>query len=188
MRTSSTVRGVLVVAGMAAVLFHPAAMIQAQPDSKDAIIKMLQEKIGHQQKDIVLLKKEVRDQEATIIKLRALIIEFRKEAVRSESIRRMGPLTNEQLPNPPSVKVDGKIEKIDDGLVLISVGTEDGVKKDQTLDVFRLQPEPRYVGVIRVVDANFSKSVARVIYGDAARFTVGDLVTSKLTKEEPKKK
>jgi hypothetical protein len=71
---------------------------------------------------------------------------------------------NANEPNPPSTFVKGKIEKVDaSGLVQISLGTDQGVHKNNTLEVFRTQPEPKYLGMVRIVDANFNSSVGRLI-------------------------
>ncbi len=95
-------------------------------------------------------------------------------------------IRNPNEPNPPAVQVNGKIEKVDIDLVQLTLGTDHGVNKNHTLDVYRLTPEPKYLGMVRIVDANHHQSVARLIpQGNAAFRTplrAGDLVTSKLTK------
>lgn len=88
-------------------------------------------------------------------------------------------------PNPPAVVVNGKIEKVDGtDLVLLSLGTDNGVAKGNTLDVYRTQPEPKYLGMVRIIDANHHQSVARLVPTANAAFRAqlreGDLVTSKL--------
>jgi hypothetical protein len=90
-------------------------------------------------------------------------------------------------PNPPPYVVNGKIEKVDGtDLVLLTLGTDHGVQKGNTLDVYRRTPEAKYLGMVRIIDANHHHSVARVIpTGNAAfrpKLLEGDLVTSKLTK------
>jgi hypothetical protein len=90
-------------------------------------------------------------------------------------------------PNPPAVAVNGKIEKVDGpDLVLLSLGTDHGIAKGNTLDVYRTQPSAKYLGMVRIVDANHHQSVARLIpTGNAAfraKLQEGDLVTSKLLK------
>jgi hypothetical protein len=90
-------------------------------------------------------------------------------------------------PNPPAVVVNGKIEKVDGvDLVLLSLGTDHGVAKGNTLDVYRTQPDAKYLGMVRIIDANHHQSVARLIpTGNAAfraKLREGDLVTSKLIK------
>jgi type II secretory pathway component GspD/PulD (secretin) len=85
--------------------------------------------------------------------------------------------------NPPAIKVDGTIETVDKTLVKISLGADHGVLKDHTLEVYRLKPEPKYLGRILVVDADFRHSLARFIVQTGVPMPTlmpGDLVTSKL--------
>lgn len=95
-------------------------------------------------------------------------------------------LRNPNEPNPPAVRVNGQVEKVDIDLIQISLGTDHGIARNNTLDVYRLQPEPKYLGMVRIVDANDHQSVARLIPTGNATFRtplrVGDLVTSKLTR------
>jgi len=98
-------------------------------------------------------------------------------------------IRNPNEPNPPVSIVNGKIERIDstDGsLIQITLGTDNGVAKNNTLDVYRLSPEPKYLGMIRIVDAHQHKSVARFVYtGNAAfrpQLRVDDVVTSKINR------
>jgi hypothetical protein len=99
-----------------------------------------------------------------------------------------GPgMRDPSAPNPPAVNVNGKIEKVDGtDLVLLTLGTDHGVNKGNTLDVYRTQPQPKYLGMVRIIDANHHHSVARVVpTGNAAfrpKLLEGDLVTSKLSK------
>jgi hypothetical protein len=99
-------------------------------------------------------------------------------------------ITDANAPNPPSVKVDGKIEVVDDKdgttLVQVSLGRDQGVEKNHTLDVYRLRPEPKYLGMIRIVEAYNHKAVGRLISNGNPAFRpqlrANDLVTSKVTK------
>jgi hypothetical protein len=88
-------------------------------------------------------------------------------------------------PNPPSAPVHGTVEKIDqkDGLVEISVGAEQGLKKYHTLEVFRLRPEGQYLGRIRIVEVFQKKAIGRLVRTPltAARpLQQGDQVASSL--------
>jgi hypothetical protein len=95
-------------------------------------------------------------------------------------------IRNPNEPNPPSVLVNGKVERVEGELVQLSVGTDHGVQKNHTLDVYRLTPEAKYLGMVRIVEANHHQSVGRLIAsGNAAYRTPlrpGDHVTSKLTR------
>jgi hypothetical protein len=96
--------------------------------------------------------------------------------------------------NPPAVLVKGSIEKVDAKdrtLVSISIGSDGGLARDHTLEVFRLKPTPMYLGVIRIVDVTPQKAVGRLMRPADARpivLQVGDQVTSRFGPEEPKKK
>jgi hypothetical protein len=95
-------------------------------------------------------------------------------------------MTNDpNRPNPPSVFVKGQIEKVDgkDGLVEISIGSDQGLKKYNTLEVYRLNPKAEYLGTLRVVEVYNHKAVGRLIQNTfATRKTVrqGDQVASSL--------
>ena len=95
-------------------------------------------------------------------------------------------ITNPNQPNPPAVNINGKIELVDGDLVQVTLGTDHGLAKNNTLDVYRVQPSPKYLGMIRIVDAKDHSSVGRLIpMGNAAfrpQLMKGDLVTSKITR------
>jgi hypothetical protein len=87
-------------------------------------------------------------------------------------------------PNPPPRYVRGVVEKIDpSGLVEISVGSDAGLAKDQTLDAYRLRPDAKYLGMIRIVEADLHKSIARVVSsrpGTRVELRPGDEVASSI--------
>lgn len=92
-------------------------------------------------------------------------------------------------PNPPTVQVNGKIELVDakdTTLVQISLGTDHGVTKNHTLDVYRTRPKAEYLGMIRIVESYNHKSVARLVPAGNPAFRPqlrpDDLVTSRITK------
>jgi hypothetical protein len=95
---------------------------------------------------------------------------------------------NGQEPNPPGTLVKGKIEKVEPSgdLVQISLGTDHGVNKNNTLEVFRTAPTAKYLGMVRIVEAYHNRSVGRLIVpqGTTARpqLKEGDQVWSWLTK------
>lgn len=87
--------------------------------------------------------------------------------------------------NPPPVAISGKIEKIDGDLVMINVGTDEGLAKNHTLEVFRLAPQPKYLGTLRIVEVTARSAVGRLVpaAGVRADLKVGDRVASRLTPE-----
>jgi hypothetical protein len=88
--------------------------------------------------------------------------------------------------NPPATFVKGKVERVDPAdrtLVQISLGTDQGVNKGNTMEVFRTLPQPTYLGMVRIVDANFRTSVGRLILPPGAprpQLKEGDSVWSRL--------
>jgi hypothetical protein len=91
-------------------------------------------------------------------------------------------------PNPPSTLVKGQIERVDPSdntLVQISLGTDQGVKNGNTLEIFRTQPQPKYLGMVRIVDASHNRSVGRLILTKGAvnpQLRAGDQAWSWLSK------
>lgn len=86
--------------------------------------------------------------------------------------------------NPPPETVDGVVTKIDSrtGLVTLSVGSDAGLAAGHTLEVYRLKPEARYVGVLRIVDVRSNEAVARPVPSQMSRSVqVGDTVASSIS-------
>jgi len=71
----------------------------------------------------------------------------------------------ETVAKPPPEDVEGMVEESDprSGLVTISIGSDSGVNKGNTLEVYRFKPRPDYVGMIRIVDSRPHQAVGRAI-------------------------
>lgn len=120
---------------------------------------------------------QVREKEATIAKL----TQKNQPSAVSVSVR------DPNYSNPPTVKVEGRIIKVhaeDKKLVEISVGTDQGVQKDQTLEVFRMSPKAEYLGRLLIVNTDFRSAVGRLMPTPGVQGTVtllpGDEVAGKL--------
>jgi len=92
-------------------------------------------------------------------------------------------------PNPPTTMVKGQVEKIDPAnpnLVQLNVGTDQGVNKGNTMEIYRMRPEAKYLGVVRIVEAYHNKSVGRLVATPGAttrpQLKEGDQVASWLSK------
>jgi hypothetical protein len=85
--------------------------------------------------------------------------------------------------NPPPEDVEGVVLETDakTGLVTISIGTDSGVNVGNTLEVFRIKPDPKYLGTIRILDAQAKQAVGRLTaaprYGPIEK---GDIVATKI--------
>lgn len=82
--------------------------------------------------------------------------------------------------------IQGKIKKVDPDdpdLVEIDMGSEQGLKGGQTLTVFRMTPQPTYIGSLRLVQVRPTNSVGRMLINPSLKSVeakVGDLVTSQV--------
>ena len=89
-------------------------------------------------------------------------------------------------PNPPSALVKGRIERVlpeDTTTVRISVGTDNGVNKGNTMEVFRTSPAPKCLGMLRILDAGPNQAVGRLVVTPGAKapqLADGDHVWSRL--------
>ncbi len=95
---------------------------------------------------------------------------------------------NSSKPNPPPQYVKGIIEKVDatdKSFVQISIGSDAGLRVNNTLEAYRLRPRPQYLGMIRIVEVEPHKAVGRLIrsgdiYATQPSLRVGDEVASKI--------
>src|SRR5262249_28416957 len=66
--------------------------------------------------------------------------------------------------NPPPEQVEGLIKGVDgEGLVKVSLGSDAGLTKGHTLEVFRLKPKPAYVGTVRILEVTATEAVGRSV-------------------------
>jgi hypothetical protein len=87
--------------------------------------------------------------------------------------------------NPPPDNVEGLIRQADagSGLVKITIGSDAGLQKGQTLEVFRLSSVPeqsRYLGTIRIIEVSNTEAVGQPMGRMAAPLEVGDHVASRI--------
>ena len=80
---------------------------------------------------------------------------------------------------PPS-NIEGQIKAADpqSGLLRLNIGSDAGLRKGQTLEVYRVKPQPKYLGPIQILDVRPTEAVARPTSGPHAAIEVGDRVTS----------
>ena len=82
--------------------------------------------------------------------------------------------------NLPDFPIEGKISKVaaDGELVQITVGTDSGLMKGQTLHVFRTTPKPEYLGQIRLTSVGSDSAVG--VGKTSIPMQPGDIVSSKV--------
>ncbi len=111
----------------------------------------------------------------------------RKLALQDAGVRNDNILTRDpNAPNPPSNYIKGKVDKVDPRdptLVQISLGSDQGLKQNQTLEVYRLGPDPQYLGRIRIEDVREHVAVGKLVRNSVVGnrpFKTGDIVASSI--------
>lgn len=83
---------------------------------------------------------------------------------------------------PPVENVRGTIKAVDGNLATVSVGTDAGVTRDSVLFIYRLQPQPEYLGELQIISATPFEAVGRIKPAQGRRTVkVGDEVSSNIT-------
>jgi hypothetical protein len=83
--------------------------------------------------------------------------------------------------SPPPEDVEGFIKRTDpSGLVTITLGSDQGLAKGQTMQVFRLGPKPRYVGAIQILEVTHTQAVGQAVRKPTTPIQVGDRVASRI--------
>ena len=91
---------------------------------------------------------------------------------------------NAAKPQPPPTDVQGTITKVtpDGTYVELNKGSDHGLAKNQTLEVYRLNPKAEWVARIRIIQVNDHEAVGMVVLPSNRKVTVlkGDLVGSSI--------
>jgi hypothetical protein len=87
--------------------------------------------------------------------------------------------------NPPLENVEGLIRDLDSSgrLVTLTIGSDHGLSRGQTLEAFRLSPIPsqsKYLGTLRIIEVRPTQAVAEPTGRLAAPLQVGDRVASRI--------
>ena len=82
--------------------------------------------------------------------------------------------------NPPPQSVEGVVTETTQrgDLIRISIGSDAGLARGHTLDVFRTKPSPQYLGQIRLTDVRATEAVGQPVDRLKAPVQKGDLVAS----------
>lgn len=91
--------------------------------------------------------------------------------------------TRQLVRNPPPEDIKGRIKAADQqsGLVTVNLGSDSGLNKGNTLEVYRLAPKPTYLGTLRITDVRPTEAVGRLINSNRrGGLQVGDEVASEI--------
>jgi len=84
--------------------------------------------------------------------------------------------------NPPAEDIKGRVTSTDssNGLITISVGSDAGLSKGNTLEVYRLRPTPMYLGTIQILEVRPNQAVGRPVERLRGTIQAGDEVSSNI--------
>jgi chromosome segregation ATPase len=190
------------------VKFAAANSAKAQAEAKRLQDEVKQQLVVLQEREktIIKLQSEIvtaindaqaakQDSQNAIARAEGLLAQVReKEVLIAKLLKKDQPdkvatarVTDPNYTNPPPVYVKGTIKEVDEKdkkLVRITRGSDDGLRKDQTLEVYRMNPKAEYLGRLLIVDVDFRTAIGRFVPQPGATGQVtlvpGDEVASKL--------
>jgi len=82
--------------------------------------------------------------------------------------------------NPPPEDVRGQVKIVDKEHVVLSVGSDNGLLKGHTLEVFRLGDAPKYLGRIKILSVTANEAVGQLLGRPTQPLRVGDLAQARI--------
>jgi RNA polymerase sigma factor (sigma-70 family) len=191
---------VLAVGGLAGRFVAAPAAAQAPTPAKRAAdkpaneLEVLRKKVELLELNLEVVLEKVRAQEREIRSLKEKLNERNVvptlDPLRPDGTRKGGPNTPKDPfrpdgnrkggPSPPPAEVKGKINKADGNLVTITIGSDAGLKRGQTLEVYRLGTEPRYIGRIKIIELTPTRAVGQAAGRMLEPMQSGDEVAGRL--------
>jgi len=156
--------------------------LEASNNEKDTRIKVLTDTSNEQRKlriETDLANQSLKHRNEVV---EGQLEEMSKELIKVKTTGGAGiPGSSEAKKTPPPNDVEGLVLKTDPtGLISVSVGSDSGVLKGHTLEVFRLQPTPKYLGTIRITDVRPNEAVGKPISKPLGTIMEGDHVAAKI--------
>jgi hypothetical protein len=153
----------------------------AEQDTEVAQLKTQNSKlvddIAAQRSSVVNLTNQVFTAEGENERKEQMVRDLTEQLATKTKVMKANGLTDDALTAHIPPKLDGLVMGVSDDVVVVSLGTDDGIRKGHVLDIYR---GDRYIGKAVVTIAQFDKSAAR-ISPDFRRDLVqeGDHVTTK---------
>ena len=111
-----------------------------------------------------------------------LLQQLEDQTKRIQRLEHTGEGSVAQVSNPPQADLNGLITKTDpqSGLVTLDIGSDAGLIKGNTLEVFRLSPEPKYLGTLEILAVRPNESVGKQIGPYRSQLHIGDRVSTNI--------
>jgi len=122
------------------------------------------------------LQKRLADADRRNAELQVRLAEVQRELALSKAgVKPVEPV------KPPPNNLEGTVREVKDNLVLIDVGADAGLAKGHELELFRMQPQPRYLGRVRILEVRAGEAVGQLVnVPSGIKVQVGDKVASRI--------
>jgi RNA polymerase sigma factor (sigma-70 family) len=81
----------------------------------------------------------------------------------------------------PPTDISGEVKKAEGGQILINIGSDAGVQKGHTLEIFRLGSKPQYLGTLTIVEVQPREAVGKPVGRLHSDVQPGDKVAAQLS-------
>lgn len=200
--------------GIKKTLEDKVALEQIKSQRAEATATAAAEEVKRRQQDVDLLKQSNKEEMAKNVELIKSTNAFRDRTTAAEILSKATLVRNRELEgqlqemardmariransgtaatavgrsgkNPPPENIDGLVKVADkDGLVKITLGTDAGLARGHTLEVFRLNTtnpdQSKYLGTIRIIEINATEAVGQPVGKMVAPVRPGDTVASRI--------
>ena len=146
---------------------------QLQDDRKNLI-----DEVSSKRSEAIALQTQIFELNSKLEMLEVTTSDLNEQLARKTKVMKANQLTDESLTDEIEPKVEGIVMTVEGDLIVISLGTDDGLRAGHSLDLYR---GDKYIGKAIVSKAEFNMSAARVVAEfRQAVVRKGDHVTTKL--------
>jgi hypothetical protein len=113
-----------------------------------------------------------------------LLAQYEAMVKENERLRSGGSALAGGTKNPPPEDVDGLVKATDpqSGYLTLTIGSDAGLSRGNTLEVYRMNPSPKYLGTVRILDVRPHEAVAKPVPGTTTGpIQAGDHVASNIS-------
>jgi hypothetical protein len=180
----------------------------------DAVVKAAEQEVRRRQEDVEAMRKTLHEEmdkgiklvkenntlrektTAATIQMRAALdanarLENQLQLMARDTARlraNLGATTTAAKPgqkNPPPEAIEGLVKTADpSGLVKITLGSDAGLTRGHTLEVFRINPNnptlSKYLGTIQIIEVNATEAIGQPMGKMSAPLQAGDHVASRI--------
>ena len=155
--------------------------LKRETDANNALVK----KNADLQNEAMSAQIEKRAVQDTNNRLEAQLQQMAKDMARIRASGGSAATARTSGKNPPHEDVEGLVKNTDSsGLMTLTIGSDAGLTKGNTLELFRLNPsmpsQSRYLGTVRILEATATQAVAQPVGRLAAPPQPGDRVASRI--------